>query len=210
MKGEMEFEAIFKKADKLPTLPGIAIKILETVKKEDVNVREVADVLSADPPLSAKVLKTVNSPYFGINREITSVGHAVGLLGIDTVKTLALSFSLVGGLKKKGKDEFDYAAFWKNSLTSAVVSRSVAHEILPASAEDLFFLGLLSDIGTLAINRCMPEQYSLVLKEKQDSSCSLHEAETRTLGFSHADIGAELIKRWGLPEYLFRAHTPPS
>jgi two-component system cell cycle response regulator len=203
MNGHMEFEAIFKKADKLPTLPGIAIKILETVKKEDVNVREVAEVLSSDPPLSAKVLKTVNSPYFGVNRTITSVSHAVSLLGIDAVKTLALSFSLVGNFKGRKKDEFNYSAFWKHSLTSAVVSRLVAQEILPASAEDLFFLGLLSDIGTLAINRVMPEQYSLVLKEKDNASCSLYEAETRTLGFSHAEIGAELIKRWGLPDYFY-------
>ncbi len=203
MTTDAKFAQIFEHADKLPTLPGIAIRILEAVKKKSVGAGEIAEILSADPPLSAKVLKTVNSPYFGLNGSITSVGHAVSLLGIEKVKTLALSFSLVRKFNGERKDEFDYAAFWKDSLTHAVVCRSVAEKIMPSTAEDLFFLGLLSDIGALAINNFMPTQYSLVLKEKHDKSSSLFDSENRILGFSHAEVGSELIKRWGLPESFY-------
>ena len=109
-------EQIVRNIEDLPTLPGIAMRILEAVKKEGANLEEIGDVLSTDPPLSAKVLKIINSPFYALPRKITSVPHAVSLLGINTVKSLALSFSLVKGFKK-GRSEFDYTLFWKTSLT---------------------------------------------------------------------------------------------
>jgi diguanylate cyclase (GGDEF)-like protein len=200
MNEDNKIEAILEGMGDLPTLPGIAMKILEVVKKDESNLQEIGEVLSMDPPLSAKVLQMINSPFYGLPREITSVPHAVNLLGIDTVKNLALSFTLVRSFQAEKQNGFDYEAFWKNSLTSAVFTKLVAKKILPAAAEEAFFLGLIHNIGILALFQCMPDQYNLVLREKERNLTSHIEAENQILGLDHAEVSAYLVEAWGLPD----------
>ncbi len=197
---------------KLPTLPGIAVKILEAVKKEHSNINEIADIISSDPPLSAEVLKTVNSPFYGLPSKITTVPRAVSMLGINAVKNLALSFSLVKAFHNGNKNSFDYSAFWKNSLTGAVTSKLLAKSICPNAAEDAFFIGLLQDIGTLAIVQCMPQKYNLILEEMRETQCASHKAENQILGFDHGEIGEYLTHKWGFSEIFtvpIRYHHSP-
>ena len=198
-----KIEEILKGLEKLPTLPGIAMKILELVRDKDTNLKEIADVLSTDPPLSAQVLKLINSPFYGVRTQVTSVSHAVSLLGLNTVKNLALSFSLLRDYPKGNKEGFDYTSFWKESLMGAVSCKLIAQKVIPSFSEDAFFLGLIHNIGILALIQCMPQQYSLVLKEKNRTLCSYHEAENQILGFNHMEVGEYLIRTWGLPEAFF-------
>ena len=207
-----EIEEVLKGSEKLPTLPGIAMRILEVVRNEETSLKEIADVLSADPPLSAQVLKLINSPFYGVRTQVTSVPHAVNLLGLNTVKNLALSFSLLRDYQKSKGQDFDYTNFWKQSLIGAVSSKLIAEKVVPSFAEDAFFLGLIHNIGILASSQCMPKQYSLVLKEKARAVCSYHEAENQILGFNHMEVGEYLIRAWGLPETFFvpvRYHHNP-
>lgn len=204
-------EQIVRNIEDLPTLPGIAMRILEAVKKEGANLEEIGDILSTDPPLSAKVLKIINSPFYGLPRKITSVPHAVSLLGINTVKSLALSFSLVKGLKRD-RGDFAYNRFWQSSLSNAVTCKLIAEMTFPDLPDDTFFLGLLQDIGILALIQCMPKQYSLVLNERDRVVCSFHDAEKQILGFTHAEVGGHLVETWGLPEIFtvpIRYHHHP-
>ena len=94
METAVDFESVLNKSKKLPTLRGIAIRILEAVQKERPDLQEIAEVLATDPPLSAEVLKLINSPFFGLTRKVTSVFHAVSMLGMNVVKNMALSFAL--------------------------------------------------------------------------------------------------------------------
>ena len=185
-KGLLE---IMEAAEHLPTLPGIAARILEAVRKEDVSLKELAEILSTDPPLSATVLKIINSPFCGLPAKVTSGPHAVSLLGLHAVKNLALGFSLVRGLNRENGNAFDYPSFWKHSLVSSITSRLIAHEILPAREEDVFFLGLLHDLGILTLAQCLPDQYALVLTEREKSLASYYEIENQVLGFNHQDVG---------------------
>ncbi len=196
-------EDIFKDLDKLPTLPGVAIKILEFVRGDDTSLKEIADILSTDPSLSTQVLKLINSPFYGVRTQVTSIPLAVNLLGLDTVKNLALSFSLLRNYPTGSKENFDYTFFWKQSVIGAVSSKLIARKIIPKLSEDAFCLGLIQNIGILALIQCMPEQYSLVLKERDRTLCSYHEAENQILGFNHMEIGEYLIRTWGLPEIFF-------
>ena len=166
-----------KRIDNLPTLPGIALKILEAVRSEETSLDKIADILSKDPPLTAKILGLINSAFYGLPTKVTSISHAVKLLGINTVKKVALSFSLVRSFSKGNKGPFDYQAFWRNSLLSAVSCRLIAEKILPDLEEDAFTLGLLQDIGMLAFNEALPKQYILVLKERQKTRCDYYQAE---------------------------------
>ncbi len=95
MHSQKDLKALSQKIGNLPTLPGVAIKILEAMRRETPNIAEISKVISADAPLSAKVLKIVNSPFYGLSNKITSVHQAIVYLGLNTVKNLALSFSLL-------------------------------------------------------------------------------------------------------------------
>ncbi|MGB5421127.1 MAG: HDOD domain-containing protein, partial [Desulfobacterales bacterium] len=200
MKSDDIIDEIINGIGKLPTLPGVAIKILETVQDQKSGLKELAEILSTDPPLSAEVLRMINSPYYGLNTRITSVQHAVKLLGATTVKNLALSFSVVKSFQSDDSDGFDYTQFWKDSLFSAVAMKSMAKNFSCQAVDDAFFLGLLHNIGILTLSQCMPDQYSLVLTEKRKNQSSYQDAEQQVLGFTHMEIGSLLVKKWGLPD----------
>src|SRR4051795_4541388 len=107
----------------LPTLPIIAMKVLELTRREDVSVPEIASLIMNDPALASRILKTVNSPFYGLRKQVSTVSGALVILGLQAAKTLALGFSLLTSLKKNsdGSDApFDYAAFWKRSIYAAV------------------------------------------------------------------------------------------
>ena len=206
-----QLERLLKK-DRLPTLPGVAMKILEAVKNNQCNLAEIADILSKDPSLSAEVLRIINSSFYSLKVKVTSVQHAANLLGISAVKNLALSFSLIRDYRDGGTKQFDYNLFWKSSLVGAIACKLISEKLIPPFAEDAFFLGLIHNIGILALNQCLPDQYSLVTKEMDRSLCSYHEAENQILGFNHMEIGEHLAQKWGLPDTFcksIRYHHEP-
>jgi diguanylate cyclase (GGDEF)-like protein len=174
-------------------------------------------VVATDPSLSAEVLKVINSPFFGLPHKITTVFHAVNLMGSHAVKNLALGFSLVKHLRSgdpggSTSDSFGFGGFWKRSLATGVAARALARRQIPEFGEDAFFLGLLHDIGMLAFSQAIPDQYTLVLQEMAHSGCNAQAAERQVLGFDHAHLGAYLATSWGLPESfsvpMLRHHRP--
>jgi diguanylate cyclase (GGDEF)-like protein len=195
-------EKLLYRKDKLPTLPGIALKILESVQKERPDLKEIGEILATDPPLSAEVLRLINSSLYALSVKVTSVFHAVNMLGLNTVKNLALSFALIKQSPGNGNGEFDYPQFWKNSLTAAVSARLIAEKVAPAMAEDAFFIGLLHDMGVLTLACVMPDQYGLVVREMAQSPCSRQDAEAQILGFDHMEVGQQLLTSWGLPPHF--------
>ncbi|MGA1871822.1 MAG: HDOD domain-containing protein [bacterium] len=200
---EEEIEKTIKNLNDLPTLPSIAIKILEVVRKEDTSLKELADIISTDPPLSAKVLTMINSSFYGLRNKVTSIQLAINLLGMNAVKNLALSFSLIKMERKSGKSSFDYSLFWRTSLLSGICAKSICARVCPTMCDDAFFLGLLHNIGILALNQSMPQKYSQVLIERQKTHREYHELEDQIIGLNHMDLGLYLIKKWGLPELFF-------
>jgi two-component system cell cycle response regulator len=198
----LPLKKILECPENLPTLPGIVLKILEAVKNENTNLDDLGKILSLDPPLSGKILGLINSAFYALPVKITSVTHAVKLLGVNTVKKVALSFSLLHLVKPERKDDFNCTDFWRNSVMTGVVCRFLAKKVLPSLAEDSFTLGLLHDIGRLGLNQSMPKQYNLVLKEQRDARCDFYEAEKQILGFNHMELSGILIKQWGLPDFF--------
>ena len=188
--------------DMLPTLPGIALQILNTVRSDDSGLQQIGELIAKDPPLSAAILKMVNSSYFGLRRKVATVPHAVNLLGSRTVKNLALSFCLLKGFEITPNEKFDISQFWKASLIGAVATQELAKDLVPEVTEEAFFVGLLKDIGIIAMLHTMPEQYQLVLHAVHTGGCSYLDAETQILGVTHLELGATLLETWGLPDIL--------
>lgn len=188
-----------RSTDSLPSLPTVAVDVLRLTRKEDVAIDELAAVIQNDPGLTAKILKVVNSPLFGIPREISSLKQAINMLGLRTVKVMALSFSLVETVSRAKCDGFDFSAYWRRSLTTGVAARLIARVAAPRLAEEAFVAGLLSDVGIVAAWRVAPGPYIKVHQEWRESGGSLAHVEAEKLGCSHAAMSAELLQAWGLP-----------
>ncbi len=199
MRSEKNLKELSKKIGKLPTLPGVAIKILQAMQREAPDIGEIAEVISADAPLSANVLRVVNSPFYGLSNKITSVHHAMVYLGLNTVKNLALSFSLLRGFTPKRKGAFDYVQFSKDSLMGAIAAKALAEKIDRRHGENAFFLGLLQNIGVLIMAESMPHEYESVIADASLNGSPLHEAETSLLGINHMKVGEFVTESWGLP-----------
>jgi diguanylate cyclase (GGDEF)-like protein len=193
----------------LPSLPAVAIQILSLCHRDEPDMGQIAKLISSDPALTAKILRLTNSPMYGLKNEIRSVSHAICLLGLSAIRPLALSFSLVNGLKSKDKKAFTW--FWKRSLMTAVAARELAQAKGFRLVEEAFMAGLLQDIGILALRQLVGTDYASIAREGVRHDI-LAEAEMEVFGEDHASIGGWLTERWKLPAILCTAitysHTP--
>jgi diguanylate cyclase (GGDEF)-like protein len=205
MENSLKAKTIIEKFDHLPSMPGVALKLIEAIQKPDPNLRQIASFISSDAALSAKVLKLINSPFYGLINKVTTIDQAIRLLGLNTVKNLSLSLILKTSFLRKGAGGLNLSGFWKEALTGAIAAKMLAERVKIKNAEDAFFLGLLENIGSLTLAYLLPDQYSMVQSEVQTKKISAHEAENQVFGFNHMDVGALLTQSWGLPEMF---HVP--
>ncbi len=189
----------------LPTLPVVAIKLLELSKNPDCEVKDLVALIKTDPAICAKILKAVNSTVFGFSSKVSSIDRAVPLLGTTGVTSLALSFSLVQGAMSSGAMAQFYSAYWLQSVVQATATDKLGRLTPSGLGCELFLTGLLIDIGRLAMLKTIPGEYAAVLKTAEESQRNLHDIEIEQLGFSHVQIGCDLMRQWGLPEPLIHA-----
>ncbi|HOA74860.1 MAG TPA: GGDEF domain-containing protein [Phycisphaerae bacterium] len=194
-----------KKASRLPSPPGAALQILRLAQQEDVSLAEVAETLSSDPALSVRILKYANSALVGVAREITTVREAVVLLGMRTVRMMALSFSLVSVKDRRACPGFDYPRFWAHCLAHAVAARHLARKGRQVSPEEAFAAGLLASIGKLVFAVAMPAEYSEIIRQAGGFLADTAGLEQQRFGMNHQRAGAELLRDWGIPARLCAA-----
>jgi len=196
-----------KDADQLPTAPGVALRIVELNRQEDVDIDVLSNLIGQDPVLAARVIRAANSGMFGMPREVTSLRQAVLVLGLRTVNLLALSFSVISTSTGRACARFSYPVFWTHTACMAMGMRLIAARQDRSLCDEAFLAGLLSRFGQLVLAECAADQYNLVLEHKDAQGCSLRAAELEVLGTTHARFAGELLERWGLPEPICRAIT---
>ncbi|MBI2766906.1 MAG: GGDEF domain-containing protein [Chloroflexi bacterium] len=191
------------RSPKLPSLPAVAMQIIDLVQQPDVSLDQLSLAISRDPALASKILRSANSGYYARSRRVTRLSEALMVLGLRRVKTLALGFSLVGDPRGKNGESFDHAAYWKRSLFAATVARTLApHAGLRAQLEEAFLGGLTHCLGVLALNQALGEQYQDVVRAAGGHSAGLLPFERERLGLDHAAVGAALGEVWNLPPEL--------
>lgn len=193
-----------KSAKRLPSPPGAAMRVLELCRSDDPDLKVLSDVITADPALSARILKFANSPAAGLPRKVVSIREAILFMGVRTVKLAALGFSLVSPESETTCRGFDMGQYWSEACATAVLCRVIAREHIRADPEEAFTAGLLSGIGRLALAQGLPDEYARVL-DTLGPDLRLVDAEAKALGISHAELGAQLLTEWGLPEVLINA-----
>jgi len=185
----------------LPSLPTIAMQVLDLAQKSDVDIAEIARIISKDPALSTKILRTVNSSFYARSQNVSTISHSLVILGLQSVKTLVLGFSLVTNLKNKKSHGFNHLAYWKRSIYAATAARTIAGKINIVQQEEAFLAALLKDIGMLVLDQELGERYGEIYS-KITTHNDLIPAETEAFGMTHADAGGILADQWKLPPLL--------
>lgn len=149
-----EFLAQLLQSDKVPTLPGVAAEVLRLSADSEVDLRLIATTIAHDASLSAKILQYVNSPLYGFSQSIGTLSQAVAILGMDAVRSLVLSFTLVDATELGTGGAFDYQRFWERSLAMAVAAQRIADDCSAISGEEAFLAGLLANLGEVFPRPC--------------------------------------------------------
>ena len=188
-------------SSKLPTLPAVAAKLLQLTSDPDVELRDIAELVQYDQALSAKILRTINSSYYSLAQPCPSITRALAFMGLNTVKSLVLGFSLVE-LTRHCEDSFDLEDYWRRCVYSAAAARRIALVTSMCDPDEAFIAALLQDVGMLAMHAVLGREYDQLLAGVADNHMMLPRHETAVLGFNHAEAGAGLGERWSLPGRL--------
>lgn len=190
----------------LPTLPAVAVKLVEVSRDPNTDVNQIVQIVKSDPAICGKILKSANSTYFGFSSKVTSIERAVPLLGTTVVTSLALSFSLSDDTLGKGKLARCYRDYWLQSLCQSAACELVSSTFETSMvATDYLLAGLMMDVGRLAMLKTASREYYPVLEVVEEKHLNLPAVEEGMLGFTHCQVGAKLIESWGLPSLISEA-----
>lgn len=195
------WERVTAKA-KLISLPAVYLRLKELIAQPDYSMADVALVISQDPALTARLLRLVNSPYFGLAAKIETVFRAVNMLGTRQVHDLALATSVAHSFADMPSEAMDMPRFWRQSVFCGLVSRGLGKAAGSADSERLFVAGLLRDIGHLVMYQTVPEPCRRAMLEAQRCEQPLYLVERETIGIDYARVGGVLMRQWQLPGSL--------
>ncbi|MDX2111452.1 MAG: response regulator [Verrucomicrobiota bacterium] len=209
-----ELREIVSRIDNLPAFPLLYKKVMEVLQNPSSSLEDIAELIEQDVAVTAKILKLVNSAFFGIKRHVSGVSEAILYLGLETVRGLLMSIGTFNQFKLQPDQLGFMNALWAHSLDVAILAKRIAEteQVPSAMIESVYTAGLLHDVGKLILITYLPEIHHKVEVYRAENHCSLIEAESRVYRSTHADLGAYLLGLWGLPPPLVEAvlyhHTP--
>ena len=199
MKAIQDF---FEEKVKLPSPPAVALKILKAVRSNENCFDDLADIIVADPALTARILKIANSSLYGLSKKVESISQATALIGTQTLQNIALSFVFVNKFQKIDVSGFDLDLFWRRSISAAVAAEMIAEKV-GCRDSDIFVSALLKDIGVLILFLSDTAAYTEVIDSKRINGKTTCDAEKETFGFSHPEISSHLLQSWNLSEAIY-------
>ena len=200
--------------ERMPAFPRSVQKILELTRNINCLPKDLVGVVEKDPVMTMKILKVINSAYYGLPAKITSVSQSVVYLGINTIKNLALGFAAVGILPRMNAAGFDIQRYLLHSLVVAGTARQLATQFARGEVDpgDCYIAGLLHDFGKVVFAQFLAAEFRNALMHSVEHGVPLHEGEKAAIGVDHGLVGAMLAKRWAFPEHLvdcIRDHHNP-
>lgn len=197
-----QLEELLKRAT-IPPLPKVAHTLISLFNDPDATVQEIGGVLRLDPALSLRLLKVANSPLFGQRSHVSSVERAMVVLGLNYVKTISLAMQLTAPLRSFRSSALEMEDFWRDALLRACVARQCAQHTRAIDHDIAFLTGLVLDFGVPIMAERLGASYAEALARYRHFPLDLHAWECRSLPFTHADVAAELLKSWNMPEELY-------
>lgn len=198
--------------DGMPAFPKSVQAILDLTRDVNCTPKDLVQVIDKDPVVTVKILKVINSAYYSLPKQVTSINHAVVFLGFNTIKNLALGIAAIGMLPKSNAAGFDVQQYLLHSLATANIAKRIASDVEGADPMDCFIAGLLHDFGKVVFAQFMPNEFRQALEACKESGRSLHEALRQIIGVDHAVVGGMLVEKWrfapNLVETIQNMHGP--
>lgn len=190
----------------LPTLPSVYFKLNQLLKDNQASIEKVSHIIEIDPAMSSRILHLVNSAFYGVRSESSSISHAIMIMGFNAVKNAVVSVAILDTFSFKDRyQNFNIAEFWGHAVSVAVLSKQLAERSRLVAPEDAFIAGLLHDIGKIIMLKYFKEDFGKVWKTMQETKCSFADAEQEVASIDHVQIGAYLARKWQLPEHIIQA-----
>lgn len=205
----MDSKTMMKKLERiedLPTLPAILFEVNRLLEDINTSAKVLSNAIEKDQSMVVKILKLVNSAFYGFRSTVSDISNAVVLLGFNTVRNAVISVSIIKAFS--GKNElkgFDITEFWKHSIAVAVTSKRLAEKCRVEAPDNCFVAGLLHDIGKLILSQYFQDLFTRVWITAQKENLTFYEAEKKDISLKHPKIGSFLAKRWQFPDHLVDA-----
>jgi len=194
-----EIDVLVEEIAELQPLPTIAAQVLQIAEGETFSAHELAQAISSDPALTARVLRVANSAYYGFPRRITTIRDAVVLLGFRQVRSTLLATCVMRSMPSY--DGIDAFTFWRHSVSIGLLAELAARAV-GTHQEEAFTAGVLHNVGRLALEQARPDEFIRARDHARDHNIPMHEAEQHLFGFTDADVGAALARHWRFPVEL--------
>lgn len=200
-------EKLIVLVEKMPAFPKSVQQIVQLTSDINASAKDIVRVIECDPVMTVKILKSINSSFYGLPQKVTSVQRAVVYIGLNTIKNIALGVAAMGMLNTKNKANFNTSNFLLHSLSTAAISKMLAERIGLSAIEcsDCFVAGLLHDFGKVVFAEFMPDEFKLALEKSKELQLPLHQTELEFIGLSHTQAGKMLAEKWDLSDPLIDA-----
>jgi putative nucleotidyltransferase with HDIG domain len=193
--------------------PIVFNKLQKALNDPNLSFKDFDAIISADPSLTARLLKVANSSFYGLDTKVETISHALGVVGVKPLIEMALSTVMVQNLKGISPGMLNIQSFWKHNIACGLASRAIAQNLCRDNLEAFYTAGMLHDIGTLIICQGNPKKAREILARCKFEKLPQSQVEEEVFGFSHARVGALIFKEWGLAPSLIEAvryHHYPS
>jgi len=211
---EERLKGIVQRIEGLPTLPTILAQMNRMMLDPKTTAKDMAQLIASDPTVTARILKVVNSAFYGFPSRISTISHAIVILGFNTVKSIVLSSSVFDTFGGNGSQDggFKREDFWRHSLACGAAAKVIGRHAGEAALEEFFIAGLLHDVGKVVLDHGLREDYAAIRTDVKARGILIREAEEARLGINHADVGGWLFSEWKLNRGLVKAvachHNP--
>jgi putative nucleotidyltransferase with HDIG domain len=207
VKNQQTIRKTLESISTVPTLSIVIDKLAKLLQNPQTSAEEIGRAITTDQALASKVLKLVNSAFYGFPGKISTITHAVVILGFSTVKNIVLTASIFDAFsnKEKIRSDFDMEKFWMHSIACGAASQALAKHIGFKEKEECFIAGLIHDIGKIILCHYFPEEFEAVFQTARQNGMLFYAAEKQVLDITHEEIGGMITQRWNLPANLQNA-----
>ncbi len=193
-------DKLIQKIEQIPTIPMVSQRIMEIAGDEEAPFKDFVRIIEKDQALAAKILRVANSAFYGFLSRVSSLEHALVILGINEVKSIVLGCSVYNFFSHGQNDAFDRTRFWKHAITCSQVAKLLGTHFNTRNGDSLFLSGLIHDIGKVVLDQYFHEDFLQIIEYVSLTKTTFSKAEKKILGTTHDQIAAKLLKQWRFPD----------